>query len=278
MGTEYHQYSCLICQPYIVCKAASLFGNLHIIHFHADAYFFHSFRANALITELGQLLRNQTGPSSSTPVVHTDTMDGIIRPISGSGTTLPPEQSTVPTTIQLPFPSLARFQANRPDLVTSSLNRLFQPYSKYSRKRKPVTQPWEHTFFCCSMVNTFQIPDFEKSMCLQASGLGKKKVRFNDVQCTSQDFIKTLEEAFPPLRQSGGFKLMRCCRSKQLIDIVMPPEGYSINYLKNRSSLNKAVAYIVPLQCDLALNGDKQNVSNVNYFCVHYVLPNSSSL
>ncbi|XP_073804140.1 uncharacterized protein [Danio rerio] len=51
---------------------------------------------------------------------------------------------------------------------------------------------------------------------------------------------------------------MCCCRSKQLIDIIMPPDGYSVNFLKNRSSLNKAVAYVVPLQCNLPLNGDHQ--------------------
>ncbi|XP_073805043.1 uncharacterized protein isoform X3 [Danio rerio] len=51
---------------------------------------------------------------------------------------------------------------------------------------------------------------------------------------------------------------MCCCRSKQLINIVMPPDGYSVNFPKNRSSLNKAVAYIVPLQCNLPLNGDHQ--------------------
>ncbi|KAG1925798.1 hypothetical protein F2P79_025282 [Pimephales promelas] len=51
---------------------------------------------------------------------------------------------------------------------------------------------------------------------------------------------------------------MRCCRSRKLIDIVMPPEGYSVQYLKDTSNLIKAVAYIVPLQCDLPLNGDIQ--------------------
>lgn len=61
---------------------------------------------------------------------------------------------------------------------------------------------------------------------------------------------------------------MHCCRSRQLIDIDMPPEGYSVNYLKERSSLNKAVAYIVPLQCDLPLNGDNQKVTYTSYFFV----------
>lgn len=86
------------------------------------------------------------------------------------------------------------------------------------------------------------------------------------MQCIPQPFIKTTEEVFPLLKHAGGFKLMHCCRSRQLIDIDMPPEGYSVNYLKERSSLNKAVAYIVPLQCDLPLNGDNQKVSYTSYF------------
>ncbi|XP_077065650.1 uncharacterized protein LOC143718474 [Siphateles boraxobius] len=72
-----------------------------------------------------------------------------------------------------------------------------------------------------------------------------------------------IEESFPLLRHAGGFKLMRCCRSRQLIDIAMPTEGYSVEYLKETSNLNKAVAYIVPLQCDLPLNGDIQKVDSV---------------
>jgi len=55
----------------------------------------------------------------------------------------------------------------------------------------------------------------------------------------------------------------------------MPPEGYSVKYLKDTSNLIKAVAYIVPLQCDLPLNGDIQKVSYIRYFfvCIIYVLP-----
>lgn len=107
-------------------------------------------------------------------------------------------------------------------------------------------------------------------MFLQASGLGGKKVSFTNVQVSSLDFINTLERAFPPLKHSGGFKLVRCYRSKQLIDIAMPPGGYTADYLKNQSNLNKAVAYIVPLQADLPLNGDVQKVKVVNYVFVSF--------
>jgi len=119
-------------------------------------------------------------------------------------------------------------------------------------------------FFCCAIVNTNQIPSLEESMSLQTNGLGKKKVRFCDVKCTPQQCLIIIEESFPLLKACW----IRCCRSRQLIDIVMPPEGYSVKYLKETSNLNKAVAYIVPLQCDLPLTGDIQKVSCIGYFFV----------
>lgn len=54
----------------------------------------------------------------------------------------------------------------------------------------------------------------------------------------------TVNEYIP----SAGFKLMRCTRSQNLIDIPIPNSGYSIPYLKGQHGLNKATAYIVPLQ------------------------------
>lgn len=46
---------------------------------------------------------------------------------------------------------------------------------------------------------------------------------------------------------------MRTARGRQLVDIPMLPEGYSIPYLRLESGLNKAVAYIVPIQNSIPL-------------------------
>lgn len=54
--------------------------------------------------------------------------------------------------------------------------------------------------------------------------------------------------AYPLLRHAGGFKIMRCGRSRALTQIPVPNSGYSMKFLQSESSLNKALAYIVPLQ------------------------------
>lgn len=41
---------------------------------------------------------------------------------------------------------------------------------------------------------------------------------------------------------------MRCARSRALIQIPVPNFGYSVKFFRSESSLNKALAYIVPLQ------------------------------
>lgn len=248
------------------------------------------YRASALMMELGQLLRDQTGvhdglstaPSSIPALQNAQAtagqtglsgastgMTGLTTGMTGGPTgttTVPtavsafsPAAQVVPPTGRIPSPSLCQFsiKTNQTRSMHLWLD-CFNLTAKVPKKKKKATQPWEHTFFfSCALVDTKQIPSVEESTCQQA----KKKVWFCGVQCIPQPFIKTTEEVFPLLKHAGGFKLMHCCRSRQLIDIDMPPEGYSVNYLKERSSLNKAVAYIVPLQCDLALNGDNQKIS-----------------
>lgn len=67
------------------------------------------------------------------------------------------------------------------------------------------------------------------------------------------DFTKTMGQVFPALKRAGPFKMMRTARGRQLVDIPMPPEGYSIPYLRLGSGLDKAVAYIVPIQNSIPL-------------------------
>ncbi|XP_059927628.1 uncharacterized protein LOC132472164 isoform X2 [Gadus macrocephalus] len=57
---------------------------------------------------------------------------------------------------------------------------------------------------------------------------------------------------------------MRSCRSRDLIVIPMPAGGYTVSFLKNNSSLNKAVAYIVPIQHNLTLK-EVENEDDVGH-------------
>lgn len=128
--------------------------------------------------ELGQLLRDQTGvhdglstaPSSIPALQNAQAtagqmglsgastgMTGLTTGMTGgqTGTTtvptavtaLSPAPQVVPPTGRIPSPSLCQFSTNQPNKVYASLTRLFQPYSKGSKKKKKATQPWEHTFF-----------------------------------------------------------------------------------------------------------------------------------
>lgn len=214
------------------------------------SFFLQWYRARDIISELSQLIRNTAN--------------------SGQTVTAGPATAAATATMeQVIPPTLGTLQMTRPDLVSANLTRLFQPYQGSRRRPNKLTQPWQHKFFCCSRVDTHEIPDLEENMCLQASGLGARKVLFCDAKGTAQQFLQTLENTFPPLKNCRGFKIMRCCRSRQLIDVVMPPGGYTAEYIKNRSTLKKAVAYIVPLQNDLPLNMAVQQVRYVvNYLLI----------
>lgn len=83
-----------------------------------------------LTTGLTGLATGLTGPTA-----------GLIGSVAGSVTALSPAPTAVPPTVRLPFPSLCQFSANRPNKVTASLNRLFQPYSKGKKKKKKECRP-----------------------------------------------------------------------------------------------------------------------------------------
>lgn len=137
-----------------------------------------------------------------------------------------------------------------------ALSRLFQPYVniRSSRARHRLgPSAWEHEFYCMASPACNNLPTPEENSILKLSGLGKKKVRFEDMNGSFADFTKTIGEVFPALKRAGPFKIMRTARGRQLVDIPMPPGGYSIPYLRLESGLNKAVAYIVPIQNSIPL-------------------------
>lgn len=147
-------------------------------------------------------------------------------------------------------PDMTTFMA-RQDRVQAMLSSLFRPYGSRDRVRarpRPFTTPWCHDFFCLSEPNTTSFPRPEEIVSLHSVGLGKRRVRFKVSKCSFREFCTALYEFFPALKDSGGFKIMRATRNKSLVDIPMPSGGYTIDYLRHESGLNRAMAYIVPLQ------------------------------
>lgn len=94
----------------------------------------------------------------------------------------------------------------------SALSRLFQPYvnirSQRSRQRLgPI--PWEHDFYCIASPTANTLPTPEENTILKLNGLGRKKIRFEDINGSHTDFKKKIGEVFPSLQQAGAFKIMR---------------------------------------------------------------------
>ncbi|KAL0973698.1 hypothetical protein UPYG_G00209770 [Umbra pygmaea] len=176
---------------------------------------------------------------------------------------MPAQPSATPhTSCQFPVPQTHSFFRRN---VGSTMTRLFEPYKRLRGKRNHLPSPWEHDFFCLSSPDTVSLPTAEESILLAANGLGKKRIKFTDNNGSHEDFVNKLQEVFSQLKNAGGFKLMRCCRSRQFIEIPMPPQGYTISFLRIESGLNKAVAYIIPLQYQLdirstCLTEGQQNV------------------
>ncbi|XP_041862233.1 uncharacterized protein LOC121653056 [Melanotaenia boesemani] len=142
---------------------------------------------------------------------------------------------------------------SREDMIQSRMSALFRPYpqkigSKRNGLKRQYQTPWSHDFFCLSDPESDMSPSLEEYCTLQNMGLGRRKVTFPNNNGTHKDFVEGLFNAYPQLADAGGFKLMRCGRNRVLVDIAMPSSGYSVRYLRLESGLNKALAYIVPLQ------------------------------
>lgn len=142
----------------------------------------------------------------------------------------------------------------RPDNVQVHLSRLFRPHQRGSgagaRKRKRET-PWSHTFICLPDRQWSSMPTVEEARYYSSCGLGRKTVWFPHNEGDHSFFSEHLLSAFPPLRDAGGFLLARGSRGKALEEISIPPEGYSLSFV--RSACTRAPLYIIPLQRSLTL-------------------------
>ena len=70
--------------------------------------------------------------------------------------------------------------------------------------------------------------------------------------------------AYPQLKDAGGYELLRSTSGRVLDVIPLPPSGYSAVYLKEVAQ--QAKLYIRPIQKNLALTGDattQQSVSHI---------------
>ncbi|XP_019853033.1 PREDICTED: uncharacterized protein LOC109582636 [Amphimedon queenslandica] len=124
-------------------------------------------------------------------------------------------------------------------------------------KKKAKVPSWTHNFVCLARVEQDIVPDSSERAVLQIAGLGEKKIQF-PVDADSYYVYDELIASFPKLRNCGGFELLRTHdRSKLLIEIEVPPSGYTVAYLK--PVVHNAKIFIRPLQKDLSLEPEKDD-------------------
>ena len=65
------------------------------------------------------------------------------------------------------------------------------------------------------------------------AGLGQEEIAFLE-HGESSEFHEELLDAFPKLKQAGGYELLRTSEhsNKEVVVIPPPPEGYTASFLK----------------------------------------------
>lgn len=142
------------------------------------------------------------------------------------------------------MPSRSRAVTSRPGpYTTSRVNR---------RARTATETTWTPTFFCFSKkdaVTTVKSP--AEKVRLSSYGLGHKKVQLLS-QDSEQTVYEKLCEAYPLLKDCGGFELLKCTKCRNKLELLTG--GWSVQNLKALGS--QGVIYIRPIQRDIPLSND----------------------
>lgn len=148
--------------------------------------------------------------------------------------------------------------------TTSELETLFPggQRSRYTNrlnsrgKKAKREKTWTGKFFCLSDKEKETTPSCEEKA-LQKSNLGLKKIQM--VASITQEQVKeVLVENFPPLKQCGGFELMRCGSGRQLKFI----DGKWDCKTLNETIGSQAQIYIRPIQRNIRIEEENNNSIN----------------
>ena len=95
----------------------------------------------------------------------------------------------------------------------------FAPYKLGKRRKMSALAPppvkkcasWSTRFVCLANTDADHVPcTVAQKEVLVEAGLGEQKVDIPDVDCSPKEFQEQLIKAFPKLKSSGGFELLRC--------------------------------------------------------------------
>jgi hypothetical protein len=116
---------------------------------------------------------------------------------------------------------------------------------------------WSHDFVCLSDIEQVKTPSaFERSKLL-AAGLRLKKLTLS-LTDDYDDVHYYIMEAFPKLKDAGGYELLRSSNGRVLEVVPAPPGGYSASYLKD--VMQQAKICIRPIQKCLSICWSLRNV------------------
>ena len=86
-------------------------------------------------------------------------------------------------------------------------------------KKKAKGTMWKHRFVCLAYRDQYKIPttDTDKDDLLKA-GLGEKVIEFNDIDIDANDFCQVILEAYPQLKNAGGFTFFKCAPNLRTLE------------------------------------------------------------
>lgn len=177
--------------------------------------------------------------------------------------------------------------------TTAELQKLFAPYTsvgknlsqtvqtpkpaKRQRTWTPMFSPsptWTHRFCLLADKNASVAPTVYEKEKLKSSGLGEKKITFENKKGSHKFLTQVLEDQYPLLKKAGGYLICRTAGSQRLQVIPPGQNGYSIPYLRDESALRQAVAYIRPLQKSIDISDVQDEVGTL--YLILYVYCESS--
>ena len=140
--------------------------------------------------------------------------------------------------------------------------------SLFERKRTSKSvEPccWSHKFTCLSSASAQRVPCTQaEKMVLEEAGLGEKLITIPNIDCTAENFNKLLVDAFPKLKESGGFELLRCKTQSRDLILISPRIASNARLLKRR--IGNGRVYIRPIQRSLGLEAvESDDVEGVRH-------------
>lgn len=162
-------------------------------------------------------------------------------------------------------PGTSADNTNNNNNVFTERNRLFNFGKRAKTNPKPKTKRkklsmWTHDFVCLSSTTCMKAPSSILAGDLMRAGLGKKSLSVLSF-ADSSELHDEIMNTFPGLINGGGYELLRVGEQKQrnlLVLIPQPPEGYTVDYLKE--VVRQAKVYIRPIQQDLSLEVQSNDI------------------